>query len=184
MMNKPLGAVCAVASDSHPTVFSFLADDMEEQAKTAPRGLRLHTAGRLDSQSSGLLLLTTDGYFSHKITAPESAIKKCYLVSLKRPLSPKEEEEYCKKCRQGLILPADHKALEEKSAPAELEWLSSSQCRIIVTEGKFHEVRRIFLALGNEVTSLHRLSIGSLTLDEKLLPGQWRPLSKEEISVF
>ena len=185
MMNKPLGAVCAVASDSHPTVFSFLDDDKKKQASLAPRGVRLHTVGRLDSDTSGLLLLTTNGRFSHHITAPESAINKTYLVTLKRPVdTPAQQEDYIKKCAEGLLLPAEKKAPEQSSAPASLEWLNDSLCRITVTEGKFHEVRRIFRALGNEVTALHRLSIGSLQLDENLAPGQWRKLSEEEIRVF
>ena len=185
MMNKPLGAVCATASDSHPLVFSFLDDDMKKQASSAPRGCRLHTVGRLDANSSGLLLLTTDGYFSHHITAPESAIKKTYLVSLKTPVpSPEQQLSYTASCATGLLLPPDRKAPEQKSASARLEWLTPTQCRITVTEGKFHEVRRIFLALGNEVTALHRLSIGSLQLDEGLAPGQWRKLTEEEIKLF
>lgn len=185
MMNKPLGAVCATASDSHPIVFSFLDDDMKKQASSAPRGCRLHTVGRLDAESSGLLLLTTDGYFSHHITAPESAIKKTYLVTLKTPVpTPEQQDSYTTSCAAGLTLPPDRKAPEQKSAPAQLEWLTPTQCRITVTEGKFHEVRRIFLALGNEVTALHRLSIGSLQLDESLAPGEWRKLTEEEINQF
>ena len=185
MMNKPLGAVCATASDSHPLVFSFLDDDMKKQASSAPRGCRLHTVGRLDANSSGLLLLTTDGYFSHHITAPESAIKKTYLVSLKTSVpSPEQQLSYTSACAAGLPLPPDRKAPEQKSAPATLEWQTPTQCRITVTEGKFHEVRRIFLALGNEVTALHRLSVGSLQLDESLAPGQWRKLTEEEIKLF
>jgi len=185
MMNKPLGAVCATASDSHPTVFSFLDDDMKKQASSAPRGCRLHTAGRLDAESSGLLLLTTDGYFSHHLTAPESAIKKIYLVTLKSPVESPECRMICiKKCASGILLPPDHKAPEQTSAPAQLEWLTPDSCRITVTEGKFHEVRRIFLALGNEVVSLKRLAIGALTLDENLAPGQWRELTEEEIRSF
>lgn len=185
MMNKPLGAVCATASDSHPTVYSFLDDDKKKQASSAPRGCRLHTVGRLDAESSGLLLLTTDGRFSHHITAPESAIKKTYLVTLKTPVeTPAEQEDYIKKSAAGLTLPPDHKAPEQDSAPAHLEWLSATQCRITVTEGKFHEVRRIFLALGNEVIALHRLSIGSLQLDKNLAPGQYRELTQEEILSF
>ena len=185
MMNKPLGAVCATASDSHPTVYSFLDDDKKKQTSSAPRGCRLHTVGRLDAESSGLLLLTTDGRFSHHITAPESAIKKTYLVTLKTPVkTPAEQEDYIKKSAAGLTLPPDHKAPEQDSAPAHLEWLSATQCRITVTEGKFHEVRRIFLALGNEVIALHRLSIGSLQLDQNLAPGQYRELTQEEILSF
>ncbi len=185
MMNKPLGAVCATASDSHTTVYSFLDDDKKKQASSAPRGCRLHTVGRLDSESSGLLLLTTDGRFSHHITSPESAIKKTYLVTLKTPVDTAAgQENYIKKCAAGLPLPPDHKAPEDHSAPAHLEWLSATQCRITVTEGKFHEVRRIFLALGNEVVSLKRLAIGALTLDENLAPGQWRKLTEEEIRSF
>ncbi|MCR5253017.1 MAG: pseudouridine synthase [Treponema sp.] len=182
MMNKPLDAVCASASDSHPIVFSFLDDDMKKQASSAPRGCRLHTVGRLDANSSGLLLLTTDGRFSHHITAPESAIKKTYLVTLKTPVTaPEQQSAYSTACAAGLTLPPDKKAPEDHSAPAQLEWLTSTQCRITVTEGKFHEVRRIFLALGNEVTALHRLSIGSLQLDKNLAPGQWRALTAEEV---
>lgn len=185
MMNKPLGAVCASASDSHPIVFSFLDDDMKKQASSAPRGCRLHTVGRLDANSSGLLLLTTDGYFSHHITAPESAIKKTYLVTLKTPVpTPGQQTEYTTACAAGIPLPPDHKSPQQHSAPAQLEWLSKNQCRITVTEGKFHEVRRIFLALGNEVTALHRLSIGTLQLDKSLAPGEWRHLTKEEINQF
>ena len=185
MMNKLLGAVCATASDSHPTVYSLLDDDKKKQASSAPRGCRLHTVGRLDANSSGLLLLTTDGRFSHHITAPESAIKKTYLVTLKTPVeTPAEQEDYIKKNAAGLTLPPDHKAPEQDSAPAHLEWLSATQCRITVTEGKFHEVRRIFLALGNEVIALHRLSIGSLQLDQNLAPGQYRELTQEEILSF
>lgn len=185
MMNKPLGAVCAVASDSHPTVFSFLDDEKKKQASLAPRGLRLHTVGRLDSDTSGLLLLTTDGRFSHHITAPESAIKKTYLITLKSPVeSPKCRMTCIEKCASGILLPPDHKAPEQTSAPASLEWLTPDSCRITVTEGKFHEVRRIFRALGNEVVSLKRLAIGALTLDENLAPGQWRKLTEKEIRSF
>lgn len=185
MMNKPLGAVCAAASDSHPTVFSFLDDDLQQQASSPPRGVRLHTVGRLDSDTSGLLLLTTDGRFSHHITAPESAINKTYLVTLKKPIAePAQQEDYIKKCAAGLTLPPDHKATEQQSAPATLTFHSPDSCSITVTEGKFHEVRRIFCALGNEVSALQRLSIGSLQLDKNLAPGQYRLLTEEEIKSF
>ena len=185
MMNKPLGVVCSTASDSHQTVYDLLKDEEQQQALSNPRGCRLHTVGRLDSASSGLLLLTTDGYFSHHITAPESAIKKTYLVTLKTPVpAPDAQNSYTTACAAGLTLPPDRKAPEQQSAPATLEWLFPTQCRITVTEGKFHEVRRIFLALGNEVTALHRLSIGNLTLDERLVPGEYRKLNEWEINNF
>lgn len=184
-MNKPLGAVCATASDSHPTVFSFLEDDKQKQASSAPRGVRLHTVGRLDSDTSGLLLLTTDGRFSHRITAPESAIKKTYLAGLKTPVAtPQEQEKYTAACARGITLPPDRKAPEQKAAPALLEWLTPQQCRITVTEGRFHEVRRIFQTLKNEVTTLERIAIGTLTLDKTLAPGEWRELTKEEVQLF
>lgn len=185
MMNKPLRAVCAIASDSHRTVFSFLDDDKQKQASSAPRGVRLHTIGRLDSDTSGLLLLTTDGRFSHRITAPESAIKKTYIAGLKTPVAtPQEQVWYTAACAKGITLPPDHKAPEQKAAPALVEWLSPTQCRITVTEGRFHEVRRIFCALGNNVITLERISIGTLTLDKTLAPGEWRNLTEEEIESF
>jgi 16S rRNA pseudouridine516 synthase len=178
VMNKPTGFVCSAVSDSHKTVYDLLSPELKELVSGAPRGSRLHTVGRLDCDTSGLLLLTNDGKFSHEITAGQ--VTKIYRATLARPLSTAEQKEYIKLAAAGLVLPPEKKYGEQKALPATLIFESADVCKITVTEGKFHEVRRIFRALGNEVTMLERIAIGGLTLPADLKPGQWRELTKAE----
>ena len=190
LMNKPCAYVCAAASDSHKTVYELLPPELQYLVKNAKRGHRLHTIGRLDADTTGLLLFTTDGMFSHKIASgasdsvpavPEPVegpcknplITKTYLAILKNPVNKELQKEYISKAAAGLILPPEKKAPEQKAAPATLTFISPTQAQITVTEGKFHEVRRIFRALGNEVVELKRLAIGSLKLPETLVPGNY-----------
>ena len=172
MMNKPAGYVCSAVSDSHHTVYELLSPELQNLVQNAKRGNRLHTVGRLDCDTSGLLLFTTDGNFSHKLTAPESNITKTYIVELSQPGT----QDYTTRAASGLLLPSEKKAPEQLAAPAELQPLNKALTlwRVTVTEGKFHEVRRIFRALGNEVINLKRISIGSYQLPETLASGQWQ----------
>ena len=185
-MNKPCGYVCSAASDSHKTVYELLPAELRELVRGAPRGSRLHTVGRLDCETSGLLLITNDGKFSNMITAGaviealESTISKTYRAHLKNPVSPENQEVYISRAAAGLTLPPEKKYGEQKALPASLIFESPGICQITVKEGKFHEVRRIFRALGNEVTVLERIAIGGLKLPPDLKPGQWRELTKEE----
>ena len=229
-MNKPCGYVCAAASDSHKTVYELLTPELQALVSDAPRGCRLHTVGRLDSDTSGLLLITNDGKFSNRITTgtvaePEVAVVECpqntrslslskgettekhdrseicggfdtigalapfysnhrvsktYRARLANPVSPEKQEEYIKLAAAGLTLPPEKKCGEQKALPATLIFETEQVCKITVHEGKFHEVRRIFRALGNEVTELARLSIGNLELPPDLKPGQWRDMTDEE----
>ncbi|WP_156003216.1 pseudouridine synthase [Treponema bryantii] len=218
-MNKPCGYVCAAASDSHKTVYELLTPELQELVSEAPRGCRLHTVGRLDCDTSGLLLITNDGNFSNKITAgavvkPESTVVECptgriettvnlekvvppggfdtasgllnhrltktYRAKLAAPVSVENQKEYINRAATGLILPPEKKYGEQKALPATIIFETASICKITVTEGKFHEVRRIFRALGNEVTELERLAIGKLELPPDLKAGQWRPLTDDE----
>ena len=205
MMYKPAGYVCSAASDSHKTVYELLPPELQDLVKNAKRGHRLHTIGRLDAETTGLLLLTTDGMFSHKIAsgAPEPApavpepalavpepvegpsknhtISKIYLVTLKFEVSPAQQTKYITRAAQGLTLPPEKKAPEQQAAPATIKFLSNTIAQITVTEGKFHEVRRIFLALENEVTELKRIAIGSLFLPDSLKPGEYKSFSPEQI---
>lgn len=186
-MNKPCGYVCSAASDSHKTVYELLTLDLQELVINAPRGCRLHTVGRLDCDTSGLLLLTNDGKFSHRITASvisaesTSVISKTYCATLKNPVAEDLQNSYIQRAALGLTLPPEKKYGEQLALPAILEFESSCICKITVHEGKFHEVRRIFRALGNEVTALERIAIGRLTLSKDLEPGKWRILTKDEI---
>lgn len=183
MMNKPLGAVCSTVSDRSKTVFQLLDPD-------APAGLSI--VGRLDKDTSGLLLLSNDGMFVHTLTIPESHIKKTYHVQLETPVSPALQYEYTKRCKEGLFLPPCEKAPAFKTAPARLEWLgvmppelgcgsSAVECFLTISEGKFHQVRRMIEQLGNSVKALKRVAVGALRLDEKIGPGEYRSLSESEI---
>jgi len=226
-MNKPCGYICSAASDSHKTVYELLSPELQELVSGAPRGSRLHTVGRLDCDTSGLLLLTNDGKFSNKITAgavlrPENTVVECpqntrslslskgettgenepseggggfdtasgllnhritktYRAKLAAPVSAENQKEYTSRAATGLILPPEKKYGEQKALPASLIFEAPDVCKITVNEGKFHEVRRIFRAMGNEVTALERLAIGSLELPPNLKSGQWREMTKAEI---
>lgn len=180
MLNKPCGYVCKAEADRNKTVFELLPKELQTLVKGAKRGERLHTVGRLDLDTSGLLIITNDGKFSHKITAPESGVKKVYRVTLGREVSDEEREIYVRKAAEGVMMGADKKAGEEMSGPAKIEWEENS-CLITLTEGKFHEVKRIFRALGNEVVGLERLSVGELVLDKSLALGEYRALTQQEI---
>ena len=189
MMNKPKGYVCSAVSDSHKTVYELLSPELQTMVQGAKRGERLHTIGRLDADTTGLLLFTTDGKFSHRIASNEAlegpcnmpGITKTYLATLKTPVLQEQQSQYITHASKGLILPPEKKFGEQKSAPSKLEFLNETTCRITVCEGKFHEVRRIFKALGNEVTELKRIAIGGLELPEALLQGTYKPLQPEDI---
>ena len=188
MMNKPAGYVCSAASDSHKTVYELLPLELQNLVKNAKRGHRLHTIGRLDAATTGLLLFTTDGMFSHKIASgavegpcKNPLITKTYLAILKNPVNKELQKEYISKAAAGLILPPEKKAPEQKAAPAELSFINERTCQIKVCEGKFHEVRRIFRALGNEVLELKRIAIGSLILPDSLKPGEYTSFSPDQI---
>ena len=190
IMNKPCGYVCSAASDSHKTVYELLTPELQELVRGAPRGCRLHTVGRLDCDTSGLLLITNDGKFSNRITAGpvvecptgriETTISKTYRTRLDSPVSPENQESYISRAAAGLTLPPEKKYGKQKALPATIIFEAPAICKITVTEGKFHEVRRIFRALGNEVAELERFAIGKLELPRDLKPGQWRSLTDDE----
>ena len=154
MMNKPAGYVCSAVSDSHHTVYELLPPDLQELVTKPKRGHRLHTVGRLDCDTSGLLLLTNDGFFSHSLTAPEEKIEKTYIALLEKP--------------------------EEKSGPAILRPLNKEMTlwEVKITEGKFHQVRRIFQALNNKVLELRRTAIGKWKLDDSLKEASYIFINK------
>lgn len=180
MMNKPAGYVCSAASDSHKTVYQLLTPDLQQLVQGPKRGERLHTIGRLDADTTGLLLFTNDGKFSHGITA-SGGTSKTYLAILKNPVPHDQQTSYITRAAQGLILPPEKKAPEQKAAPAQISFIDETTCRITVIEGKFHEVRRIFRALGNEVAVLKRVAIGKLELPSELSPGEYIKFSPEQI---
>lgn len=186
LMNKPAGYVCKAVADRNKTVFELLPAELQVLVQGAKRGERLHTVGRLDRDTTGLLLITNDGQFSHKLTAPEYSVSKQYQVTLETPVKLEEQKGYCARAADGILLAADKKAPEERAGAAVIKFLDKEtatvNCVITVTEGKFHEVRRIFSALGNKVLKLKRIQMGALELGTELPEGSWRYLTEQELS--
>ena len=167
MVHKPSGVVCANRDGLHHTVSSLLRE---------PRVDALHAAGRLDLDATGLVLLTDDGQWSHRVTAPRRKAAKRYCVDLAEPL----EEATASQLRNGLLLRGENKP----TRPAKLVLLNPMRCRLTLYEGRYHQVKRMFAAVGNRVVALHRESIGSIVLDAALAPGQYRALTEQEVGEF
>jgi len=164
MLNKPQGVICSTRDPNHMTVLDLIDE---------PRAHTLHPVGRLDIDTTGLVLLTDDGQWSHGITAPKKHKDKVYRVTLAEPLVETAERKLAK----GIMLNGEDK----RTQPAELERISDTEVHIAIHEGRYHQVKRMFAALGNHVEALHRESIGGLALDPELEPGEYRPLTEQEI---
>jgi len=167
MLHKPSGYVCGNDDATHPSVTTLVATAW---------AAGLHSAGRLDADTTGLVLLTNDGDWSHRVTSPRRHCAKTYLVSLRHPLAPDNVQRFA----AGLLLNGETRP----TLPAHLELLGSQSARVTIHEGRYHQVKRMFAACGNRVEALHRESIGGLQLDPALQPGQWRELSADEIRSF
>ncbi|MDN3682469.1 16S rRNA pseudouridine(516) synthase RsuA [Vibrio tapetis subsp. quintayensis] len=164
MLFKPDGFVCSHEDGSNPTAFTLLDEVKMEN---------LHFAGRLDVDTTGLVLITDDGKWSHRITSPKHKCEKTYRVWLADPVKP----EYVDQFLQGIELRSE----KEPTLPAHLEVIDDHQVLLTIHEGKYHQVKRMFAALGNKVEELHRERIGAIELDESLEPGEYRYLTQEEI---
>ena len=168
MLNKPVGVTCS-HKESGPLVYDLLPPRWRR------RDPAISTVGRLDKETSGLLLMTDDGALLHQIISPKKNIAKHYLATLARPLRGDEAELFAS---GTLMLEGEAKPL----APARLEVLSPTQARLVVTEGRYHQVRRMFAATGNHVEALHREQIGGLSLPSSLKVGEWRSLAPHDIA--
>ncbi len=165
MMHKPAGLVCARRDPLHSTVLDLLPPELAAQ---------VHIVGRLDRETTGLLLLTDDGDWSHRLTSPRHGCAKTYLADLAGPLVPDAERRF----EQGLMLRSETRP----TRPAQLQRLTDCRVRVTVHEGRYHQVRRMFAALDNRVLSLHRESVGDVVLDAELPPGGWRLLRDTELA--
>ena len=164
MLHKPAGVVTAVRDHHDQTVLDLLVD--------AP-GKDLSPVGRLDKDTEGLLLITNDGALAHRLLSPVKHVPKTYLVHTKKPVT----SQMCEKLEAGVEI-----GDETPTAPAKTKLLSDTDCGLLltITEGRFHQVKRMLQAVGNEVVYLKRLSMGALVLDETLSKGSWRALTEEE----
>lgn len=171
LLNKPLGMTCSHKEDG-PLVYDILPGRWKR------RDPAISTIGRLDKQTSGLLLMTDDGDLLHRVISPRRHVRKTYRAKLARPLNGTEGDLFAS---GHLMLEGDDKPL----APADLEVISITEALLSVTEGRYHQVRRMFAAVGNHVEELHRERLGGLSLPEGMAHGQWKLLDKEDIaSIF
>lgn len=166
MLHKPAGVVSATKDAKEKTVLNLITDKKRKD---------LFPVGRLDKDTEGLLLITNDGELSHRLLSPRKHVDKIYYARIQGKVTTEDVEKFA----DGLDIGDD--ALTK---PAKLEILKSgeeSEIRLTITEGRFHQVKRMFQAVGKEVIYLKRLSMGTLVLDESLPKGAYRPLTIEEI---
>jgi 16S rRNA pseudouridine516 synthase len=170
MLNKPDGYTCST-DDPGAVVYDLLPE------RFAHRNPGLHTVGRLDKDTTGLLLLSDDGKLSHRIIHPKSGCLKIYQVTLDRPLDGHEAELFGS---GTLMLNGETKPL----LPAGFEKTGDREALVTLHEGRYHQVRRMFAAAGNHVTALKRISIGGLQLPGDLAEGDWRALTAEDLAAL
>lgn len=165
LLNKPSGYVCANVDGINPTVISL--DPLFAKNN-------LNTVGRLDKDTTGALLLTNNGDLAHKLISPKHNIPKLYEVVVDKTL----DKNVIKMFENGININDEYTTL-----PAKITLISANKAEVTLREGKYHQVKRMFTALGYEVTALHRLSFANLTVDD-LQVGQWRALTETEIEAL
>ena len=166
MLHKPVGVVCATKDDKHKTVIDLLGELLSADEKAS-----LHIVGRLDLNTSGLVLLTNDSRWSEQLTSPLSKVAKHYLVTLQNPLS----SEYIDAFAQGMYF-----AYEKiTTKPVKLTIINQYQAEVVLTEGRYHQIKRMFGRFNNPVIALHRKSIGCYQLDKNLQLGESQFIMKD-----
>ncbi|WP_330209519.1 pseudouridine synthase [Pseudomonas sp. AM4(2022)] len=167
MLHKPRGCVSATSDPQHSTVLDLLHE---------PDKADLHIAGRLDFNTTGLMLITNDGQWSRRLTQPQTKLPKVYHVQTEQDIGP----QYAMTFAAGVYF-----AFEDLTTqPAELERLGPRTARLSIVEGRYHQVKRMFGHFDNKVIGLHRERMGPLVLDASLAPGQYRPLTDDEIRLI
>ncbi|WP_413693201.1 pseudouridine synthase [Psychromonas sp. KJ10-2] len=178
LMNKPANTICSNIDEVYPSALNLLTQDRQINGAEVENDINqrdeLHIAGRLDADTTGLILITDDGRWTFNITLPTNLCPKVYRVTLSKPFKP----ELINTFKQGIQLQGE-KALTQ---PAQVQIISEQQVLLTITEGKFHQVKRMFAAVGNRVIGLHREQIGQVKLDVEL--GQWRYLTPLEVNSF
>ncbi len=165
MVHKPKDTLCSNVDEVYPSIFHLVGVE---------NAFDLHVAGRLDADTTGLVLVTDDGAWSHNIIMPNRQCEKVYRVGLRDPITQSDIYQL----QEGVFL----RGQQQPTLPAKVEIVSEQEVLLTITQGKFHQVKRMFRAVGNRVKTLHRQSIGGvqLNIDE----GKWRYLTPEEIRLF
>ncbi len=166
MLNKPAGYISATTDKKEKTVMDLLGEYNRKD---------LFPIGRLDKDTEGLLILSNDGELSHNLLSPKKHVSKTYLVSLEVPIT----DEDILNIEKGVDIGEDKLTL-----PTNIEKINDTELYISITEGKYHQVKRMFSAVGNKVVYLKRVAMGKLKLDDTLAPGEFRPLSEQEINLL
>ncbi len=186
MLHKVVDSICSNVDEVYPSVLHFIDVD---------KAFDLHIAGRLDADTTGLVLITDDGRWSHNVISPKKECKKTYRVWLRNPITDEKAAELIEKFKHGIQLQGE----SSLTRPAVLERVidsdlsnekpdkesakESNEVLLTITEGKYHQVKRMFAAVGNRVVGLHREQIGGVKLGD-LAPGKWRALTEKEVALF
>lgn len=176
LLNKPVGTECSQKPSTYPSIYTLLPSPLRlRPQKSAVQGVQ--AVGRLDQDTTGLLLLSDDGQFIHQMSSPKKHSPKVYEVTAKHPLDDKQVQHLL----AGVVLDDDPKPV--RAAACEIVDANgpSLHLRLTLTEGKYHQVKRMLAAVGNRVEGLHRSRIGEMELPTDLAPGQWRWLRSEDL---
>ena len=197
MLNKCKNVVCANRDGEHSTVFDLLDENLRHKFL----GGDLHCMGRLDIDTEGLLILTTDGKLTHSLLSPKTHVPKTYAVGLRDSLTLEEKQKYCEIFKKGFWIDREQNEdgfewrdedgkfgenveSERLSLAAEKNSSGKTECLLTIFEGKFHQVKRMFAQLGNEVVYLKRIKMGGLFLDPAIELGSYRELTEAEIKML
>lgn len=182
MLHKVVDSICSNVDEIYPSVLNFIDVD---------KAFDLHIAGRLDADTTGLVLITDDGRWSHNVISPKKACQKTYRVWLRDAICADKSVELIEQFKEGLQLQGE----SSLTRPAVLALVMdddlfanesnevTNEVLLTITEGKYHQVKRMFAAVGNRVIGLHREQIGGIELGD-LAPGEWRELTTEEVALF
>lgn len=194
MLNKCRDVVCANKDGEHQTVFDLLDEGLRHKFL----GGDLHCMGRLDIDTEGLLILTTDGALTHRLLSPKTHVPKTYAVGLRDSCTKEQQSKYSELFAKGFWIDREQNENGFDAAPSELVWQTENakpeesedgvnrkiDCFLTIYEGKFHQVKRMFAQVGNEVVYLKRVKMGNLELDPELKVGSYRELREGEIELL
>jgi len=174
MLNKPAAYECSQKPSAWPSIYTLLPAPLRSRPSGAASGVQ--AVGRLDQDTTGLLLLSDDGKFIHRLSSPRHHVPKVYLATCKHPVS----DAQIQRLLDGVVLDDDPKPVRATSARA----LDSHLLQLTLTEGKYHQVKRMVAAVSNRVEALHRSQIGPVELPDDLKPGEWRWLTKQQVAAL
>lgn len=175
LLNKPAATECSQKPSTYPSIYTLLPAPLRQRPqKGSVQGVQ--AIGRLDQDTTGMLLLTDDGQFIHRMSSPRHHVPKVYEVTVKHSL----DERQISQLLTGVVMDDDPKPVRAAACEA----VSEFHLRLTLTEGKYHQVKRMLAAVSNRVGSLHRSQIGGLRLPDDLLPGQWRWLDAADLTLI